>query len=360
MYSTCLFCNSDLGRNEALYDFPVGQRLAFDGSKGRLWVVCRRCERWNLTPLEARWEAIEQAERHFSAARQRVSTENIGLSRLADGTELIRIGAPLRPEFAAWRYGDQFGRRRRRQMLIVGGSIGAFGAIVAGGAMVGVSVAAFGGTIAHGMNLITHGRPEKIVARLRTDTAGMIAVRRKHLAESSLVSGNDGPLALTLRFEGGEARFEGREALRIAGHLMPHVNRFGGNPRIVKSAVTALDAAGGVEGYLERLGEYVSEATLVPIQPKSGKPKPTQSPWTMAFTSGLYGLNHADRLALEMALHEETELRALRGELRALEQAWRDAEEIAAIADGLLTPSPVQSALDRIRQRTQEENRPAG
>lgn len=95
MYSTCLFCNSDLGRNEALYDFPVGRRLAFDGSKGRLWVVCRRCERWNLTPLEDRWEAIEQAERLFRATRQRVSTENIGLSRLPDGTELVRIGAPM-------------------------------------------------------------------------------------------------------------------------------------------------------------------------------------------------------------------------------------------------------------------------
>jgi hypothetical protein len=135
MYSTCLFCNSDLGRNEALYDFPVGRRLAFDGSKGRLWVVCRHCERWNLTPLEERWEAIEQAERQYRAAKQRVSTENIGLTRLSDGTELVRIGEPLRPEYAAWRYGDQFGRRRNRQMLIAGGGLGVFGAVLAGGAM---------------------------------------------------------------------------------------------------------------------------------------------------------------------------------------------------------------------------------
>src|SRR5262245_21477235 len=72
MYSTCLFCNSELGRNEALEVFPVGRRLAFDARKGRLWVVCRKCERWNLTPLEERWEAIEQAERQFSTTRQRV------------------------------------------------------------------------------------------------------------------------------------------------------------------------------------------------------------------------------------------------------------------------------------------------
>ena len=63
MYSTCIFCQQSLGRNEAIERFPVGRRLAFDEAKGRLWVVCRKCERWNLTPLEERWEAIEECER---------------------------------------------------------------------------------------------------------------------------------------------------------------------------------------------------------------------------------------------------------------------------------------------------------
>jgi hypothetical protein len=44
-----------------------------------------------------------------------------------------------------------------------------------------------------------------------------------------------------------------------------------------------------------------------------------------------------DRLALEMAAHEETERRALEGELEELEAAWREADEIASIADALLT-----------------------
>ena len=47
------------------------------------------------------------------------------------------------------------------------------------------------------------------------------------------------------------------------------------------------------------------------------------------------------RLALEMALHEEQERRALEGELWRLEQAWREAEEIAAISDDLLLPEGV-------------------
>ena len=36
---------------------------------------------------------------------------------VGEGLELVRIGKPLRPEFAAWRYGDQFGRRRRKYFI---------------------------------------------------------------------------------------------------------------------------------------------------------------------------------------------------------------------------------------------------
>src|SRR5580658_5399995 len=114
MYSTCIYCHEDLGSNEVVEHFPVGRRLAFDAARGRLWVVCRKCERWNLTPIEERWEAIEECERLFRDTKLRVSTDNIGLGRAREGLELVRIGDPQRPEMAAWRYGDQFGRRRRR------------------------------------------------------------------------------------------------------------------------------------------------------------------------------------------------------------------------------------------------------
>ena len=59
MYATCLFCNTALGTNESIEHFPVGRRPAFDSATGRLWVVCRKCERWNLSPLETRSEAID-------------------------------------------------------------------------------------------------------------------------------------------------------------------------------------------------------------------------------------------------------------------------------------------------------------
>ena len=112
-----MFCRKPLGANQVVETFPVGRRLAFDAARGRLWVVCTKCERWNLTPLEERWEAVEDCERLFRDTRVRVSSENIGLARHPEGLTLVRIGEPLRPEFAAWRYGDQFGRRRRRKII---------------------------------------------------------------------------------------------------------------------------------------------------------------------------------------------------------------------------------------------------
>jgi len=63
MYSTCIFCNHALGTNESVEHFPIGRRMAFDSRRGRLWVICADCARWNLTPLEDRWEAIEDCER---------------------------------------------------------------------------------------------------------------------------------------------------------------------------------------------------------------------------------------------------------------------------------------------------------
>ena len=52
MYSTCIFCHGPLGSNREVEHFPVGSRLAFDAVRGRPWVVCPACARWNLTPQE--------------------------------------------------------------------------------------------------------------------------------------------------------------------------------------------------------------------------------------------------------------------------------------------------------------------
>ncbi|NUQ11717.1 MAG: hypothetical protein HUU26_05210 [Gemmatimonadaceae bacterium] len=357
MYSTCLFCNEALGSNEAVEAFPVGRRLAFDQAKGRLWVVCPKCERWNLTPLEERWEAIEQAERLYRDTRRRVATDNVGLARLRDGTTLVRIGEPLRPEFAAWRYGDQFGRRRNRQLLLAAGGLAAVGAVVTGLSAAGIGIGAFGWMIANRGQAIIRGDPERVIAKIHTEAHGLVHVRRRHLNETAIARTDDGRLALDLRFRNGRGRVVGREAERIAAVLLPQVNRYGGNRRAVAEAVDEIEDAGSAEGFIERLSRSAGVAEGHAREWEwSGGVFVMGASWPRRRgrnrgRAGLNALPGPQRLALEMALHEEAERRAMQGELEELERAWREAEEIAGISDTLLVPDSVSSMLDRLKSR---------
>jgi len=107
--------------------------------------------------------------------------------------------------------------------------------------------------------------------------------------------------------------------------------------------VDHIEAAGNPEGYLAKLAP-----TLPPFDPER---KAHQSTPMIATSKGqlLRKLPTPTRLALEMALHEEQERRALAGELVELELAWRQAEEIASIADGLLVPPEHEDFIARQR-----------
>ena len=348
MLSTCIFCTKPLGRNEALEAFPVGQRIAFDAKRGRLWVVCRSCERWNLSPFDERWEGVEQAERAYRDTRLRVATENVGLAKLRDGTTLVRIGSPMRPEFAAWRYGDQFGRRRNRALLGVGGGIAGLAVVIAGGTVAGVGVGGFGWLIAKSGHNIIKGNPETIVAKIRSDQHGVMQVRRRHLGETSIDRDSSGALGLHLRFKNGQARFTGREAERIAAIIVPKVNRFGGKKSTVAEAVREIESMGGSEGFVS----HVAGMSRTYMKPWKVDTRPKWRRGEVDFSKyGLFSLSAPHRLALEMALHEESERRAMEGELAELERAWRDAEEVAGIADSLGLPESVDEQLQRLKER---------
>ncbi len=349
MYSTCLFCNRDLGKNESIETFPVGKRLAFDAAKGRLWVVCKHCERWNLSPLEERWEAIETAEALYRDTRRRVATDEIGLAKLRDGTELVRIGRPMRSEFAAWRYGDQFGRRRRNQLLLAGGGVAALGVLIAGGAMAGVGIGSFGWLVAQGAKTAVQGRPEAIVAKIRTEEGQLHLVRRRHLGETTLSRTSDGSLMIDLRFKNGHQEYVGREAERIAAIVVPKVNRYGGSKVTVADAVREIESDGNSEAFIERLSGTAHIYTGRKLK-AAGRRNRWASTGSDFAKFGLFGLPAPQRLALEMALHEETERRALDGELGELERAWREAEEIAGISDNLLVPAGVQGSIEQLRK----------
>jgi len=67
----------------------------------------------------------------------------------------------------------------------------------------------------------------------------------------------------------------------------------------------------------------------------SGTGKAYSNPGFAPRSFMLKALPNHDRLAIEMWLSEEDEARALAGELALLERQWKEAEELAAIADGL-------------------------
>ena len=359
MYTTCIFCHADLKRNEAIEEFPVGRRLAFDGAKGRLWVVCRRCERWNLSPLETRWEAIEACERAFETTRMRVASDNIGLAKLKEGLELVRVGNPVRQEFAAWRYGDQFGRRRKRAMLVTGAGAAAVGALWAGGF---VSL----GGLWIGTRLSQRWYRNRVILRTRDQRGAPVRVLRKHLYTSHLVPDDEGRgWGLHVDHlpgrEGGSRRktmiVHGREALGLAGQLMAQANRRGGKKDEIRGAVRRIERAGHPEAFLPEAAELAQRALRRSGSMLRGSPSReavrradlSLEKLRKPLPGSLAGLNPGLRLAIEMATHEEAEREALEGELKELEARWREAEEIARIADNLFVPDSVEDFIEDAR-----------
>ena len=338
MYSRCLVCTSALGRNSLIESFPIGRRLAFDGARGRLWVVCRKCERWNLTPLEERWAAMETAERLYRDTKLRVATDQVGLARFTDDLgrfELVRIGKPMRREFAAWRYGDQFGRRRRRAAALSVGSL----TIVLGAAL-GSAVGFAGAGLLSFAQLATSVQSVRSMRRLVRVPAGdgrpPIVLKRTQASSARLIC--DAPDAWRLSVpsydesrrrarwwsSGGPRReivLEGGAALRVLGALTAALNADGASSRSVQEAV-------------EMLEQHESAHRLIASTAAANAARRNYD-GDGVLTGTLRTIPHEARLALEMASHEETERRAMEGELALLEAAWQDAEEIARIADAL-------------------------
>ncbi|HEY9517692.1 MAG TPA: hypothetical protein VIQ98_00440 [Gemmatimonadales bacterium] len=342
MYSTCLFCNSDLGTNAVLPTFPVGTRLAFDARQGRLWVICPACERWNLSPLDERWEAVEECERRFAGTRIRYSTDNIGLAYLPEGLALVRIGPALKPEIAAWRYGRLLGRWLARGEKAVD-----FSWRRLTGVHLGYDLTTW---------LRVHGQGNRVLAVTRGDGGEPAVIRARHLDHSALVRPDPRePWRLQVRHDGGLATLSGDHGLHVAGKLLAVLNGADASEDVVRYAVTKLEDAANPEGYFARVAAIAmrcswgrfpdaqdpvqedmtasdAERLALNITKRSfwGRGGIGSEPQTL-----LPRLPLVDRLALEMAANEDAERRALEGELASLQAAWRGAEEIAAISDGM-------------------------
>lgn len=369
MYSTCLFCNASLGANETIEHFPVGRRLVYDSATGRLWVVCKNCDRWNLSPLESRWEAIEEAERQFRATKTRVATDNIGLARLSDGTELVRIGKPPELELAVWRYGEQLQKRYRRvlwQSAVVSGAFAVpysiwtqVGAVSTATPLFAGLVAAVAGPNIHSMlaNQYLRWRHRVIpVAALRDESGALLRVTQNNVNAAKLTPSDDEEWSVTLPHVSVKAagkvagligskhevetvhepiQLRGDVAIQALANLLPSANRLGSSNNGVMAAIKVVEHSDNIATLLRRASdESVFRANRFAKEIRDNR---------IAYAP------ESVRLALEMTLHAGDERRAMEGELHDLEQRWRDADAIAKISDEMFLPDSVAAQLRELR-----------
>ena len=368
MFATCIHCQHTLGANALLETLPVGRRIAFDEAAGRLWVICGHCARWNLVPFESRYEAIEACERLFRDTRLRMSTGQIGLAKTSEGTELVRIGAPQRPEMAAWRYAGSLAKRRLRfavrtapltiglagimQVMPMLSTFGGISFLVYAPAMLGSGL-----TLRHlkRRRLATLQLADRavdlsrnVVGGIRVDASDpdgmrvlLPTVETQRIALDAL-----GPVFgetdATVIVDGVRAKDD-----EDADRLQRYLNIGGDIAPLLRVILPIANEAGAPPPVIENAVGLLSTYDADPRQILFGRRKD----WRAAKRLTLATVSEPRRLALEMALHEESERRWLAGELRTLEAEWARAEEIAAIADGLVPSAHVEARLDALRGR---------
>lgn len=338
MFASCLVCAAPFPENDSLEHFRVGERVAYDPAKGRLWAVCRKCKRWTLAPIEERWEALDEIEKLVRDKAKLLSqTDNVAFLK-AGNLEIVRVGRANLNEEAWWRYGRQLvDRRKRHRRLTTAASVGVGAALVLGP---GAGIGWFGGW------MLWNNAPQGLVnaARwLRFGGAGWrgnkqcpscghtftdVSYRdRGHLVVRPETE--ESPLQLTQRCprcrgsakNGAGLLIEGREAEQALQRFLAYHHYSGASENRISSATRLIEEAGSA-GRLTRivLGE-----------------------------GRRFGdLRRTGGIALEIAANEAREQRLLELELAELEAHWRREEELAEIIDGELTDVPM---IETIRRR---------
>jgi hypothetical protein len=333
VYTHCFVCRRSLGENDEIPHLTVGRKVAFDVERGRLWVVCPHCGQWCLTPIEDRWETIAECEALFGAAEARVSTTNVGLARARE-VELIRIGPAVRDEIANWRYGPRLARRRRLARIAggaaaIGAGTAAAGAIYLIGTMavasssafVGGWLAMFGTAYAYNLRGIANYAP---IARLALPDGTHRTLLRSHLPSIYLHRRSKSVTCVIVMFGDLQATYSEDDALHLLNRLLPHANWRGASPSEIEDATKRVDKAEHVcrKQHGNRLEPWEHLAVDQPDKPPAllMKMSPTR------------------RLALEMAVNEELEHRAMSGTVTQLADRWSEEEEIARTSDDMFLP----------------------
>jgi hypothetical protein len=329
MYKTCAFCNGGFDGDGGPSGLGVGRRLAFDEWKGRLWVVCPKCGRWNLTPLDDRLDRIESVARAASAGRLLASTQQVALIRW-ERYDFVRVGKPPRLEIAEWRYGERLkARQQERLKYVVPITLAAAGVMIAINAAAGGSMGVMTFQLPNIANSIYTG----LVGRRRVPLSeppicarcgAVMELRARHIERARLVPDAKADLALMVicpvcHEEG--TLLTGVDAGQALRQGLTYLNLRRVGKRRAADAAREVETSGGPDRLIKDIARR--ELTLRSLRPER-------------------------RLALEMAVDEQTEV-------LELERQWRDAEELADIADGMLSADPqIEEQIKRLRERGDE------
>jgi hypothetical protein len=326
MLSICVYCHASLPQNQTLEHFPLGSRVAFDPRRGRLWVICRACQRWNLAPIEQRWEALEELER-LTRDRGRLlsQTEQIALLRVED-LDVVRVGRAGLVEEAWWRYGEELRRRRARHNVVTAAE---WAARI--GLMAVASFGMFWFTGGHPINDLMRWRKfgstawrGKRTCRRCGSLLDEVSFKRARYLIVSPTQSDDLQVELRCRACGlrnadGGFEFRDADAERMLRRVLAYHNFAGASQERVREAVRTIDQAGSPHALIHRLGRQGYQ---------------------------IHKGSAMNAVALEIAVNDEVERQQLELELAELEARWREEEELAAIVDGELTEIPL---LERIR-----------
>jgi hypothetical protein len=258
-----------------------------------------------------------------------------------DGLALVRVGRPVFPEYASWRYGERFAGRRRREMMI-GAGIGALGlsAMVWGPAVLGIG-GGMGYFFYQTFTAAANGlRGRKVLGVINDEKHGDLRVTGSQAEIARLITRRRDELTIELvpprtwpllaEPKGPTVTIEGNDARRFLRMALPFVNRAGAKDKVV---IEAIDAMGLDRGYDDPLLTSGRELD------------------NRGFTSSrLFEIPPMLRIGMEMAAFEDQERRWLETELDLLAVAWREAEELAAVADDLTFPDWVTERVEALRK----------
>lgn len=326
MFKRCLFCHKPFKANESLEYLPLGERLAYDPLRGRLWTICHACRRWTLAPIEKRWEALEELERLTTdKARVLAQTEQIALLR-AENLQIVRVGRANLAEEAWWRYGRELvGRYSRHQKIALAAAVAGTAAVT--GQFV-FGIAGMAGLVnlftvipqfAHAYKFRSHGWRGEAPCPC---CPGVLRSLSMQETRTLLVIPGD---------EGYEVRVQCRRCGRRnpeAGYRIPAADQ----ERLLQRALAFQNYSGASE-------KQVIEATRL-LESAEWPGNLTRPIGYKVDRAPLNRLPRNARIALEIGVNREAEQTLLELEVQELEARWREEEELAAIIDGELTPAP--------------------